>query len=238
MKYDPVKLKQESERLSAEIVSLVGQKEQLEREIAAEKTNFELAKQAVEHERAQIAELWENATAGLRALDTEKETLRKEISLSQTELHLLESKLKTISNIVIDTVRRVEKENAREVPNSFAVKVKEVKQFIEDLTKRKNEIEVSVDKLKSQQDKLTEGVALLKSQKETFEGRLELLNKEIAENEAQHEKLMADKRNMSSEIDEIKRREQDSRVLANRLTVEYQTAYNKFKRGLRNKKIQ
>jgi chromosome segregation ATPase len=211
-KYSPinvVKIKKEIEKYSSELSLILS-------DIKISSNELENIRVLVRSEQEKVANLWDDIAKKLAVTQKAKQQLEQEISSLVNNRSILESNINVLNNLLLETTKKLS-----EIPTKNTLLdslIVESKKILETITRQKERKESELKVLMAEKEKLGVGISLMKDQESSIINKLEELNKSVSS-------LLKEKQSYTDLIEEIKKRDHNSKVMAQRLTEEYKQVY-------------
>lgn len=224
-----LKIRQDIREASAELKTVLEERDAAVASKELAQSELKATKHEVETERGKITLMWEGVAGKLSIAQSVRKNLEKENKETSDKLSFTKAQLSLVQGLLRDTLDRLTIEAAKQPSGLLAGLMEAMKGSLKRVMNARNAELEAFEAVKAEHAKLEDQLKALQAQAEGFAGKVEekkVLEAEIAE-------LQAEIAGAATTIEDIARRDHDSKVLEYRMTKEYKLDREKYLAGLK-----
>lgn len=206
-----LKIKKDIQRYSVVLSDVVKQCEE-------EQTKLKRLRQESEAEVERVNRLGNQMAMSIQARKVIIGDLNQEITNLRADKSVIESQLSLWTRLLAETIKKLQLINEKKDDSFLKSLVREGANLLLNMSKKKEAERIYLENLKKEKEVLELNNSILKKQETAVRNQVESLNTQI---KSKNDALI----NLEKQKQEIERRDYDSKVMAIRLTKEYQDVY-------------
>lgn len=224
-----LKIKQDIREASAELEIVLAERDEAVVSRDTARAELKATQHEVETERGKISLMWESVAGKLKLAQSVRKSLETENKEVGDKLSFTKAQLSLVQGLMRDAIERLTIEAAKQPSGMLAGLMEAMKSSLKRVMAARDAELQALEIVKGEHAKLNEQLKALQEQADGFAGKVE----EKKELEAQIAELEKEISGAASTIEDIARRDHDSKVLEYRMTKEYKADREKYLAGLK-----